>query len=159
MHRRIMAEDSGGLLISEELRSELVDLYFKWQNPWLLVIDEEIYRKSLKTKGRYWSPLLENCILGLGSRFTDSPEVRADPDDTNSAGQFFFERAEVYLSYELKYPSITTVQSLYLLSMLSVVSLLQSPPVLKHIALNRYLVRRGRLHLLVTRGHGSAARS
>lgn len=126
MNRRILAETDDGLLISEDLKSELVDLYFTWQNPWLLVVDENLYRKSLKTRGRYWSPLLENCILALGSRFTDSTEVRADPDDTNSAGQFFFERAEVYLSYELKYPSITTIQSLFLLSTLSVVSLFSS---------------------------------
>lgn len=122
MNRRILAENDDGLLISEDLKSELVDLYFTWQNPWLLVVDENLYRKSLKTRGRYWSPLLENCILALGSRFTDIIEVRADPDDANSAGQFFFDRAEVYLSYELKYPSITTIQSLFLLSTLSVVS-------------------------------------
>lgn len=122
MNRRILAETDSGLVISEELKSELMNLYFTWQNPWLFVVDESLYRESLKTGGRYWSPLLENCILALGSRFTDSTEVRTDPNDTNSAGQFFFDRAEIYLSYELKYPSITTIQSLFLLSMLSVVS-------------------------------------
>lgn len=125
MNRRILAEDESGTMVSEELKSELVDLYFTWQNPWLLVVDENLYRSNLKTRGRYWSPLLENCILAIGSRFTDNPDVRADPDDTNSAGRFFFDRAEVYLSYELKFPSITTIQSLFLLSQLSVVSPLQ----------------------------------
>ncbi|KAL2279954.1 hypothetical protein FJTKL_13094 [Diaporthe vaccinii] len=120
MNRRILAEDDSGLMVSEELKSELVNLYFTWQNPWLLVVDENLYRNNLKTRGRYWSPLLENCILAIGSRFTDNPDVRADPDDTNSAGRFFFDRAEVYLSYELKFPSITTIQSLFLLSQLSV---------------------------------------
>lgn len=128
MNRRLLADDSG-VPISEELKSELVNLYFTWQNPWLLVVDEKIYRESLRTKGRFWSPLLENCILALGSRFTDRPEVRADPDKADTAGRFFFERAEVYLSYELKYPSITTIQSLYLLSILSVVS----PPSCKRL--------------------------
>ncbi|KAK2603087.1 hypothetical protein N8I77_009570 [Diaporthe amygdali] len=120
MNRRILAEDNSSHLVSENLRSELVNLYFKWQNPWLLVVDENLYRESLKTKGRYWSPLLENCILALGSRFTDSPEVRGDPADTNSAGQLFSKRAETYLAYDLKFPNITTIQSLYLLSTLSV---------------------------------------
>lgn len=122
MNRRIISEDSSGMTVSEELRSELTDLYFTWQNPWLLVVDENLYRQSLVTQGRYWSPLLESCILAIGSRFTDNPEVRSDPDGSNSAGKLFFERAEVYLSYELKFPSITTIQSLYLLSILSVVS-------------------------------------
>lgn len=85
------------------------------------MIDEKLYRQSLQTKGRYRSPLLENCILAIGCRFTDNPEVRAVPDDANSAGHLFFSQAEIYLSYELKSPSITTVQSLFLLSMLSVV--------------------------------------
>lgn len=159
MNRRMLEEDYGELDISEELKSELVTLYFTWQNPWLLVIDEGLYRESLKTGGRYWSPLLENCILALGSRFTDNTEVRAHPDDTNSAGQFFFERAEVYLSYELKYPSITTIQSLFLLSMLSVVSLIQWQPTSKDTVLNRCLVYRGRRNVLVAPGNGQAARS
>lgn len=120
-NRRILVEESIGNLASEELRSELVDLYFTWQNPWLLVIDEKLYRQSRETGGRYWSPLLESCILAIGSRFTDDPGVRSDPDDANSAGQVFFKRAEVYLSHELKFPSITTIQSLFLLSMISVV--------------------------------------
>lgn len=136
MHQRIVAEDDSGLLISDNLKAELMELYFKWQNPWLLVVDEDLYRKSLKTRGRYWSPLLENCIIALGSRFTDSTEVRAEPDDTNSAGQFFFDRAEAYLSYELKYPSITTIQSLFLLSQLSVVSPLQCIPRSNYPTLN-----------------------
>lgn len=121
LNKRILADIEIGPLVSEELKSELTDLYFTWQNPWLLVIDERLYRQSLETAGRYWSSLLENCILAIGCRFTDNLEVRADPDDTNSAGQLFFKRAEIYLSYELKFPSITTVQSLFLLSMLSVV--------------------------------------
>lgn len=127
MNRRILAENDVGLLFSENLKSELMDLYFTWQNPWLFMVDESLFRESLETRGRYWSPLLENCILALGSRFTDNPEVRTDPDDPNSAGQFFFEQAEIYLSYELKYPSITTIQSLFLLSNISVVSLLSFP--------------------------------
>lgn len=157
MNRRILAEDDSGILISEELKSELTNLYFTWQNPWLLVLDENLYWESLKTGGRYWSPLLENCILALGSRFTDSTEVRTDPDDTNSAGQFFFDRAEVYLSYELKYPSITTIQSLFLLSTLSVVrpfSLTLPKRTCK--ALNRFKVHRGRRNFLVTPGNGKA---
>lgn len=121
VNRRNLPEYDTEILLSEELRSELVDLYFTWQNPWLLVVDEKLYRQSHEARGRYWSPLLENCILAIGSRFTDNPEIRADPDDTNSAGRLFFERAEVHLSYELKFPSITTVQSLFLLSTLSVV--------------------------------------
>lgn len=159
MNRRMLEEDYGGINISAELKSELVALYFTWQNPWLLVVDENLYRESLRTGGRYWSPLLENCILALGSRFTDSTDVCSDPEDTNSAGQVFFERAEVYLSYELKYPSITTIQSLFLLSMLSVVSPHRRETTWNNPVLNRCVVYRSRRNLLVTPGNGQAARS
>lgn len=158
VNKRNLDEYDNDILVSEELRSELVDLYFTWQNPWLLVVDEKLYRQSLETRGRYWSPLLENCILAIGSRFTDSPEVRTDPDDTNSAGRLFFERAEVYLSYELKFPSITTIQSLFLLSTLSVVR----PAWYQYSGWNKVLicftVYRGRCHFLVTPGDGQTAR-
>lgn len=105
------------------LKDELVSLYFTWQNPWLNVVDESLYRNSSNTQGRYWSPLLENCILAMGSRFTDDVAVRVDPEDCNSAGQLYLEKAEVLLFYDLKHPTLTTIQSLLIMSNLSVVRL------------------------------------
>lgn len=158
VNKRSLPEYDADILVSEQLRSELVDLYFTWQNPWLLVVDEKLYRQSHETGGRYWSPLLENCILAVGSRFTDNLEVRTDTDDTNSAGRLFFERAEVHLSHELKFPSITTIQSLFLLSMLSVVSPPRYSHTGKYTVLMCFSVYWGRCHFLVTPGDGQAAR-
>lgn len=158
MNKRRLPEYDTDTLVSKELRSELVDLYFTWQNPWLLVVDEKLYRQSLETGGRYWSPLLENCILAIGSRFTDNPDVRTDPDDTNSAGKLFFERAEIYLSHELKFPSITTIQSLFLLSTLSVVGSPRYSHPGKCTLLTCFAVHWGGCYFLVTPRDGQAAR-
>lgn len=63
MNRQLLADDSG-VPISEELKSELVDLYFTWQNPWLLVLDENIYRKKPESEGS----LLESSSRKLHPR-------------------------------------------------------------------------------------------
>ncbi|TKX26097.1 fungal specific transcription factor domain-containing protein 15 [Elsinoe australis] len=56
----------------------------------------------------------------MGSRFSDREDVRSDMNDANTAGRFFLERAELYLYYDLKYPTLTTIQALMILSNLSV---------------------------------------
>lgn len=107
---------------SQELQDHLVCLYFEWEQPWCQLVDENIFCKSWKNNGRYCSPLLLNCIFALGSRYSDRTEVRSSPDDPNTAGQRFLETAEVLLHFDLKSPSITTVQSLGMLAVIYVVS-------------------------------------
>ncbi|KAL6407211.1 Zn(2)-Cys(6) zinc finger domain protein [Ilyonectria robusta] len=102
--------------ISEELMTHLIDLYFKWEQPWCQVVDESLFRQSKQTNGRYFSPLLLNCILAIASRYCDRPEVRSDPDDPNTAGRIFLDTAEVLLHFDLKWPSITTIQSLEIMA-------------------------------------------
>ncbi|KAH7242972.1 fungal-specific transcription factor domain-containing protein [Fusarium solani] len=101
--------------VDEELEAHLIEQYFTWEQPWLQVIDEALFRESRENNGRYFSPLLLNCILALGSRFSDRTEVRSDPNDPNTAGRLFLETAEVLLHFDLKRPSITTIQSLAVL--------------------------------------------
>ncbi|KAL3455185.1 fungal-specific transcription factor domain-containing protein [Aspergillus heterothallicus] len=102
-------------LITEELEDELIDLYFRWEQPWAQTVDEKLFRDARATQGKYFSPLLLNCILAVASRFSLRPEVRTDPNDSNTAGRLFLEKAEIFLHYDLKNPNITTVQSLCIL--------------------------------------------
>ena len=62
--RMLATDDEYG--VPEHLKEELVDLFFTWQNPWMLVVDEHLFRESRRTQGRYYSPLLENCIWVSG---------------------------------------------------------------------------------------------
>ncbi|KAF6811841.1 hypothetical protein CMUS01_13180 [Colletotrichum musicola] len=99
----------------EDLQNELIDLFFEYQNGWCQVVDERLFRESMKTGGRYYSPLLLNCILAVGSRYSDRIDVRSVPDDQNSAGKPFWQKAEVLLHYDMKRPTITTIQSMSIL--------------------------------------------
>ncbi|KAI8238080.1 Nitrogen assimilation transcription factor nirA [Colletotrichum sp. SAR 10_99] len=99
----------------EDLTNELIDLFFEYQNPWCQIVDEKLFRQSMGTKGRYYSPCLLNCILALGSRYTDRIDVRLRPEDQNSAGKPFLQKAEVLLHKDMKRPSITTIQSMSIL--------------------------------------------
>lgn len=108
--------------VFEELESHLTDLYFIWEQPWNQVVNENLFRESQRSSGRYSTPLLLNCILCIGARFSDRVELRSDPQDSNTAGRVFLERAEVLLQHDLKRPSITTIQSLSLLSIIHIVS-------------------------------------
>ncbi|KAJ5157855.1 Transcription factor [Penicillium canariense] len=104
-------------LASEELQAHLIDLYFEWEQPWYQVVNEKLFRESLACGGRYSSPLLLNCILALGSRYCDRIEVRSDPADPNTAGKMFIDNAEKLIQNDLRWPKITTIQSLAIMGM------------------------------------------
>lgn len=109
-------------LVSEELQAHLIDLYFEWEQPWFQVVNEKLFRESLICGGRYSSPLLLTCILALGSRYCDRVEVRSDPSDSNTAGKRFIERAEKLVQNDLRWPNITTIQSLAIMGSVYIVS-------------------------------------
>lgn len=95
---RIFDAMDSELQISEELESHLIDLYFMWEQPWCQVVDESLFRESRATNGRYFSPLLLNCILAIGSRHSDRPEIRSNPDNPQTAGRVFWTRQKYYFT-------------------------------------------------------------
>lgn len=109
--------------VSTELKDHLLDLYFAWEQPWCWVVNERLFRESEKDGGRFCNPLLLNSILAIASRFTDRVEVRSDPSDPNTAGSLFFDNTQVLLHYDLKWPTITTIQSLSIMGTMYVVSI------------------------------------
>ena len=99
--------------IPKALEGHLLDLYFTWEQPWYPVVDEVLFREGLSNRGRYWSPLLHNSVLALGSRFCrECLDVRTDPDDPNTAGKLFLGQAKELLYAEMEHPSLTTIQAL-----------------------------------------------
>ncbi|KAL2834029.1 fungal-specific transcription factor domain-containing protein [Aspergillus pseudoustus] len=108
---------TAGLGISKTLQELLISLYFRWEQPWFAVVDEELFRQSLHHGGRYWSPLLHLCILAVGSRYSESTQVRSKLDDSNTAGMIFLEQAKYYLQAEVEKPSLTTIQALAIIGM------------------------------------------
>ncbi|EKG20338.1 hypothetical protein MPH_02352 [Macrophomina phaseolina MS6] len=88
-------QDDNEVQVPTDLKAELIDNYFTWDGPWFHVVNEELFRKSEPINGR--------------------TELRTNPNDANTAGKAFLEKAEELLQYELKFPNITTVQALSLI--------------------------------------------
>lgn len=111
------------LSINVDLQAELIDLYFAWQNPWFPVLDEAMFRQGQQHGGgRYFSSLLFYCVLAAGCRFSDKPELRTNPHDPDTAGNQLLEAAEVLLHYDMKSPSLTTIQAVSIMVYLNCVS-------------------------------------
>ena len=92
-------------------------MYFTWEQPWCQVVDEKLFRKSRRSGGRYFSPLLLYSIPESGSRYSDRPEIRTDPNDPTTAGFAFREAVEALLHVDMKQSTITTLQALQILGL------------------------------------------
>ena len=109
--------------IDADLQAELIDLYFVWQNPWFPVLDETMFRQGQQHGGgRYFSALLLYCVLAAGCRFSDKPELRTNPHDPDTAGNQLLEAAELLLHYDMKSPSLITIQAVSIMIYLYCVS-------------------------------------
>lgn len=107
------------ITLSDELQNHLLDLYWRWQNPWQYLVVKEAFLRDLYVDhtGRFSSPLLLSAILALAARYSDRLEVRIDPADANTAGDALAEQAKLLLLYESESPRITTVQAAAILSL------------------------------------------
>ncbi|KAG8163233.1 hypothetical protein KVR01_006530 [Diaporthe batatas] len=105
--------------ISDELQDHLLDLYWRWQNPWNYVIHKGAFLKSFKGEddGKNCSPLLLCSIFAIAARYSDRPELRSIQDDPNTTGDAFCEQAKILMLYETEAPTITTVQAACLLAL------------------------------------------
>ncbi|KAL4780339.1 fungal-specific transcription factor domain-containing protein [Aspergillus varians] len=104
---------------SKDLQDHLLELYWRWQNPWLYMIHKASFMQDYNNggMGTFCSPLLLSAIFALASRYSDRVEVRSDPADPHSAGNKFAEQAKILLLYECEAPTTTTVQAASLLSL------------------------------------------
>ncbi|OHF01744.1 nitrogen assimilation transcription factor nit-4 [Colletotrichum orchidophilum] len=105
--------------VPDELQAHLLELYWRWQNPWNYVIHKSAFLRSYRGEddGKYCSPLLLCSIFAIAARYSDRPELRTVPDDPSTAGDAFGEHAKILLLYESEAPTITTVQAACLLAL------------------------------------------
>ena len=98
------------------LIEHLLSLYFCWEYPVFTILSEHYFRNDMRNKRRqYCSPLLVNAILAVACRFSDRPEARTISDDGRTAGDHFFEEAELLLAGDST-PGLTTLQALGIMS-------------------------------------------
>ncbi|KAG9231821.1 fungal-specific transcription factor domain-containing protein [Amylocarpus encephaloides] len=95
----------------------LMTLYFCWEYPTFASLNKEHFLEGFKAGStQHCSPLLVNSILALGCRFSNQPNARTDPENSNTAGDHFFTEAVRLLDLEENRHVLTTIQALGLLS-------------------------------------------
>ena len=107
-----------GQQIDTAFEDHLLRLYFCWEDPTIHVMDEAIFfreRKRCKQSNEYsplYSETLVNAMCSIGA--TMNTQRRSDlPDPMDD---FFTSRSKTLLEVELDSPSLSTVQSLVILS-------------------------------------------
>ncbi|KAF4126963.1 Fungal trans [Geosmithia morbida] len=105
--------------VAVELQEHLLDLYWRWQNPWNYIVHKGAFLRSRRGQddGRYCSPGLLSAMFAIAARFSDRVELRSVPDDPSTAGNAFCEQAKILLLYESEAPSVTTVQAAAILAL------------------------------------------
>jgi hypothetical protein len=107
-----------GHFVDTELEDHLIKLYFCWEDPSIHLVQEDVfYRERRKCKSgdyvsKLYSEVLVNSMCAVGASLTsrhcvELPEPLVD---------FFASRARALLDVELDSPTLSTVQSLAILS-------------------------------------------
>ena len=92
------------------LRKTLLNIYFKLQHRFLILVDEGFFMSglSLKKRSQYYSEFLEDAILTFSSRHSTSSAVR-------KLGDKYAQRCKTRIGMELEDPKISSLQGLLLL--------------------------------------------
>ena len=103
--------------LPDDVTSELLVLFFTWQNPWQYLVHKRIFCTALREGiyNSYCTPLLLQCALALAARYSDRVELRDAPDMFDTAGNALAEQAKAILHFEIESPTTSTVAALGLL--------------------------------------------
>ncbi|KEF58840.1 uncharacterized protein A1O9_03683 [Exophiala aquamarina CBS 119918] len=105
--------------LSPEIQTHLLDMYWKWQNPWQYLVHRTAFQRAVDRGiyDDYCTPLLLRCVLALAARYCDHPDARLDAQDSNTAGDVLAAQAKDILSAEIEHPSTSTAAALALLAL------------------------------------------
>ncbi|KAK5057649.1 hypothetical protein LTR84_011650 [Exophiala bonariae] len=111
--------DSIDVELSPEIQTHLLDMYWKWQNPWQYLVHRTAFGRAIArgTYDEYCTPLLLRCVLALAARYCDHSDTRLDAQDSNTAGDLLAAQAKEILSAEIEHPSTSTAAALALLAL------------------------------------------
>lgn len=99
------------------LVQHLLALYFFWEYPTFASLSKEHFLQDFQDgRHRFCSPILVNALLALGCRFSGQPMTRANPSDPYSSGDHFFKESQRLFYQETDHQSLTTIQSLGIMS-------------------------------------------
>jgi hypothetical protein len=104
----------------KDLILHLINMYFCWHYSFFTTLSKELfYRDFLQgTPTEHCSALLVNVMLSLGCHFSARPEARADPRDSATTGDHFFNEAKRLLFENDAFGTakLCTIQALALMS-------------------------------------------
>ncbi|CAG8560197.1 7561_t:CDS:2 [Cetraspora pellucida] len=104
------------ILPSQEISEHLLEIYFTHIHPLLPIIYKPIFFNRLKDQDN--PPLLLlNAIYALAARHSDRPELRKNLQDSQTAGDEFFDRAKALLDNDYDKSHITTIQALIIMAL------------------------------------------
>ena len=99
------------------LVKHLLSIYFCWEYPAFSSLNKGHFLNDFNSgRRRFCSSLLVNAILSLACKYTDKRQGRANPGDSQTAGDHFFREAERLLDTESD-SSLPKIQALQLLSL------------------------------------------
>ncbi|KAK4995811.1 hypothetical protein LTR66_004440 [Elasticomyces elasticus] len=106
-----------------EMQQYLLNLYWTFQHTALPLIHKEAFLAGMRAgQSPYFSRCLLSCILACAARISEDPQVRAlaipSDDGDEEDRPVLMKQAEEALEKDLNNPSLTTVQSLMLLSLM-----------------------------------------
>ncbi|KAH8802561.1 fungal-specific transcription factor domain-containing protein [Xylogone sp. PMI_703] len=105
-------------VFSPEVERYLEELYFKWEDPAIHVVDEEMYflekeRYNAGVDGSpFYSETLKNAICAVGAKLNPRSDLNLPLD----AAEYFNSRTKALLDVEMDSPSVATVQALVIMS-------------------------------------------
>lgn len=108
-----------------DLIRHLLNHYFTWHYTFFTILPRTAFERDFAQGQRgysrasqYCTPLLVNAMLALGCHFSSAPGARADPEDSATAGDHFFNEAKrlIYENDLLDIPRLSTIQALALMS-------------------------------------------
>jgi hypothetical protein len=109
--------------LPQEIQEMCMNLYWTYQHPVLTCIHKEAFLTGMKAGGGpYFSRCLLYCIVASGARLSESQDIRSlaipTTEDEKLQKRPLIKLAEEAFDAEVKSPSITTIQSMLLLSVL-----------------------------------------
>ena len=127
LHREVNIYDN----LPQQIQEICMNLYWTYQHPILTCIHKEAFLAGMKTdRGPYFSRCLLYCIAASGARLSERLDIRSlaipTTEDEKLQKRPLVRLAEEAFDAEVKSPSITTIQSMLLLSVLYCVQSIDS---------------------------------
>ncbi|KAG9287027.1 hypothetical protein G9A89_022991 [Geosiphon pyriformis] len=111
---------------SSQLTQSLVSLYFRNFHIIFPVLHRAYFLQRLGDPTKPMNDLLLSAVCAIGSKFSDDPVVRKNPNDPTTVGQRFYEQAQGLITKNFDIPRLSTATGCFLLGVFDALRSLKS---------------------------------